>query len=418
MDSINLKQMAQAARTAARSLATTSTDHKNAALEAIAIALEANQSAILAANDADVSDARARNIAPNLLDRLNLTGRLGSIIKDLRQVATLPDPVGEVIEQGVLDNGLRIRRQRTPIGVLGVIYEARPNVTVDVAGLCIKTANAVIMRGGSEMLRSATTLTQVIREALIGCGLPADSVQLIESKDRAYIGELLKLNGYVDLIIPRGGADLHKFCVENSTIPVITGGIGICHAYVDESADQAMALRVIHNAKTSRPSVCNSLDTVLVHESVAAGFIPQVIETLGASGVTFRVDPLAARYTTDSRVTPAGDNDWDTEWMNLTLGIKVVDGLETAIQFINDHNQGHSDTILTRTPQHAERFISAVDSSAVFVNASTRFNDGGQFGLGAEIAVSTQKIHARGPMGLRELTSYKWVVEGDGQIRG
>lgn len=414
---VDLRAMGAAARAAARSLANASTDQKNAALLRIAEALEQHEASLLAANDADVSDARARAIAPNLIDRLSLRGRLAGIIADVRRVATLPDPVGETIESGTLDNGLRIRRVRTPIGVLGIIYEARPNVTVDVAALCLKTANGVIMRGGSEMLRSAQALTAVIRDAIAAAGLPADAVQLIGSRDRAYIRELLRLNGYVDLIIPRGGADLHKFCVENSTIPVITGGVGICHYFVDESADIDQALRVIHNAKTSRPSVCNSLDTVLVHEAIAPAFVPRLVEHLGAAGVSFRADPAALILTHDPRVLPAGPADFDTEWMNLTLGIRVVSGLTPAIAFINEHSLGHSDGILTRDPDHAARFTREVDSSAVFVNASTRFNDGGQLGLGAEIAVSTQKLHARGPMGLRELTTYKWVIEGDGQIR-
>lgn len=414
---LDLTEMGKSAKAAARRLATASTEHKNAALLAIADALTEHESAILAANQADVDDVRARNIAPNLIDRLTLAGRLAGIVADVRSVAALPDPVGEVIEHGTLDNGLRISRVRTPLGVLGIIYEARPNVTVDVAALCLKTANGVIMRGGSEMLRSAVALTEVIRDAIQTVGLPVNAVQLIERKDRAYIGELLRLNGYVDMIIPRGGADLHKFCVENSTIPVITGGVGICHLYVDQSADLDQALSIIHNAKTSRPSVCNSLDTILINEQIAAEFIPRVVDHLGAAGVTFRADPAALTLTRDERVTAAGAADWDTEWMNLTLGLRVVNGLHSAIDFINDHSLGHSDGILTRDMDNARTFIHQVDSSAVFVNASTRFNDGGQLGLGAEIAVSTQKLHARGPMGLRELTSYKWVVEGDGQIR-
>jgi glutamate-5-semialdehyde dehydrogenase len=418
IETIDLTAMGKTARAAARKLAQATTDQKNAGLLAIADALTRHEDAILTANAADVSDAQARGTAPNLIDRLTLKGRLAGIINDVRSVATLPDPVGEVIEHNTLENGLNLRRVRTSIGVLGIIYEARPNVTVDVAALCIKTANGVIMRGGSEMLRTATELTRVIQNALAESGLPPDAVQLIESKDRALIGELLRLNKYVDMIIPRGGADLHKFCVENSTIPVITGGVGICHLFVDESADFEQAIRVIQNAKTSRPSVCNSLDTILVHEKIAAAFIPQAVEALGASGVQFKADPAAAMLTRDARVGAAEPGDWDTEWMNLTLGIRVIDGLDSAIDFINDHSLGHSDGILTKNTDHAQKFVQFVDSSAVFVNASTRFNDGGQFGLGAEIAVSTQKLHARGPMGLRELTSYKWVVEGNGQVRG
>ncbi len=414
---INLVEMGKTARAASRQLARASTAQKNAALLAIADCLGSEAERILAVNDAELNDARTRQIGDALLDRMSLKGRLGGIANDVRDVVKLPDPVGEIIEQRTMDTGLRVSRRRTPIGVLGVIYEARPNVTVDVAALSIKTGNAVIMRGGSEIMQSATVLVQVIRDALIASGLPADAVQLIEDTDRAYIGELLKLHEYVDVIIPRGGAALHKFCRENSTIPVITGGVGICHLYVDVSADLDMALKVIDNAKTQRPSPCNALDAILVHESIAPMFIPRVVEHLGTKGVTFRADPAARTLIHDERVTIAGPNDWDTEWMSLVLGIRVVDGVDSAIEHIQAHSLNHSDGILTRDMAQAEHFINEVDSSAVFVNASTRLNDGGQLGLGAEIAVSTQKLHARGPMGLRELTTYKWVIEGDGHIR-
>lgn len=414
---IDLTEMGKMARTAARQLARTTTEQKDAALLAIAERLDSEAERILAVNEAEVTNARARQIGEALLDRLSLKGRLGGIADDVRNVAKLPDPVGEVIEQQTLATGLRVSRRRTPIGVLGIIYEARPNVTVDVAALAIKSGNAVILRGGSEMIRSATVLVAVIREALTASGLPADAVQLIEDTDRHYIGELLKLHEYVDLIIPRGGAALHKFCRENSMIPVITGGIGICHLYVDADVDAEMALNVIDNAKTQRPSPCNALDTILVHEAVAPTFIPRVVERLGSKDVSFRADPAARTLVHDERVTIAGPNDWDTEWMSLVLGIRVVDGVDTAIEHIQAHSMGHSDGILTRNMALAEYFINQVDSSAVFVNASTRLNDGGQLGLGAEIAVSTQKVHARGPMGLRELTSYKWVIEGEGHIR-
>ena len=414
---IDLMQMGKMARAAARQLARATSAQKHDALRAIADCLESDAARILAANAADLDDAHARNIGDALLDRLSLNGRLASIASDVRDVIALPDPIGEVIESNTLPNGLRVSRRRTPIGVLGVIYEARPNVTVDVAALAIKTSNAVILRGGSETLRSNTALVEVIRAALLTAGLPADAVQFIADTDRRYIGELLKLNDYVDLIIPRGGQALHQFCRENSTIPVITGGMGICHLYVDQSADQDAALKIIENAKTQRPSVCNALDTILVHEAIAAEFLPRVIERLGASGVSFRADPAAMALLSDPRVTAAGEDDFDTEWMRLILSIRVVDGVEMAIEHIAAHSTAHSDGILTRDRDQADHFVDEVDSAAVYVNASTRFTDGGQLGLGAEIAVSTQKVHARGPMGLRELTSYKWVIQGDGQIR-
>jgi len=414
---IDLMQMGKMARAAARQLARATSAQKHDALRAIADCLESDAARILAANAADLDDAHARNIGDALLDRLSLNGRLASIASDVRDVIALPDPIGEVIESNTLPNGLRVSRRRTPIGVLGVIYEARPNVTVDVAALAIKTSNAVILRGGSETLRSNTALVEVIRAALLTAGLPADAVQFIADTDRRYIGELLKLNDYVDLIIPRGGQALHQFCRENSTIPVITGGMGICHLYVDQSADQDAALKIIENAKTQRPSVCNALDTILVHEAIAAEFLPRVIERLGASGVSFRADPAAMALLSDPRVTAAGEDDFDTEWMRLILSIRVVDGVEMAIEHIAAHSTAHSDGILTRDMDQADHFVDEIDSAAVYVNASTRFTDGGQLGLGAEIAVSTQKVHARGPMGLRELTSYKWVIQGDGQIR-
>jgi glutamate-5-semialdehyde dehydrogenase len=354
-----------------------------------------------------------------MLDRLSLVGRLPGIAADVRSVANLPDPVGEVFEESTLPNGLQVSKRRTPLGVLGVIYEARPNVTVDIAALALKTGNTAILRGGSETLRSNTELVDAIRAALASCGLPADSIQLICDPDRRYVGELLRLHQYVDMIIPRGGAGLHQFCRDNSSIPVITGGIGICHLFVDASADLDSALPVIYNAKVQRPSVCNSLDTLLVHESVAASFIPRVVEHLGTAGVTFKVDPGAAQFVDPDagNVQSAGENDFDTEWLSLILGIRVVSNLDEAITHVQQHSTAHSDGILTSTPEHAERFLNEVDSAAVYVNASTRFTDGGQLGLGAEVAISTQKLHARGPMGLRELTTYKWIVRGDYHVR-
>jgi glutamate-5-semialdehyde dehydrogenase len=414
-NTINLHEMGARAKEAAKELARATTEQKNAALYAIADALETYADAILTANAEDLEDAKNNGLSSAMLDRLSLVGRLSAIAADVRSVAQLPDPVGEVFEDSTLPNGLQVSKRRTPLGVLGVIYEARPNVTVDIAALALKTGNAAILRGGSETLRSNTELVDVIRAALTSCGLPADSIQLICDPDRRYVGELLRLHQYVDMIIPRGGAGLHQFCRDNSSIPVITGGIGICHLYVDASADLDAALPVIYNAKVQRPSVCNSLDTLLVNEVVAASFIPRVVENLGAAGVTFKVDPRAAQFT--DRGEPAGENDFDTEWLSLVLGIRVVSNLDEALAHIQQHSTAHSDGILTSTPEHAERFLNEIDSAAVYVNASTRFTDGGQMGLGAEVAISTQKLHARGPMGLRELTTYKWIVRGDYHVR-
>lgn len=415
---IDLNQMGEQAKAAARELNRASTEQKNAALIAIADALESNTEAILAANRLDLADARANGLSDALLDRLDLQKRLKGIAADVRSVATLPDPVGREYDQRTLDNGLKVSRRRTPIGVLGVIYEARPNVTVDIATLALKTANAVILRGGKETLRTNLELVRVLRDTLVAHDLPADAVQYIASPDRAYIGQMLKMHKYIDMLIPRGGASLHDYCRENSTIPVIIGGIGICHAYVDVSANQDDALKIIVNGRTQRPSVCNSLDTVLVNEAIAAEFLPRVVNELGQLGVTFRAEPDALAIVGDMpKVEPAGDDDFDTEWMALVLGLKVVRDLDEAIEHINAHSMSHSDTILTQDADHAARFLNEVDSSAVFWNASTRFNDGGALGLGAEVAVSTQKLHARGPMALEELTTYKWVVIGEGHIR-
>jgi glutamate-5-semialdehyde dehydrogenase len=416
---MSLTEMGLRAKTAARQLARATTDQKNAALNALADQLLAHLAEVLSANAIDVEAGKANGLSDALIDRLLLNEkRLQGIAADQRNVATLPDPVGEVFEASTLPNGLKIHKQRVPLGVLGVIYEARPNVTMDVAGLALKTGNAVILRGGKETLNSNRALVAVIQEALKASGLPADAVQFIDDADRARVLELLHLDQYVDMIIPRGGAGLHQFCRENSHIPVITGGIGICHLFVDDTADLDAALNIIFNAKTQRPSVCNALDTALVHRAVAAEFLPRVIDHLGAAGVTFRADTSAQPFLpNDPRVTPAGPQDFDTEWLSLVLGLKVVDGVDEAIEHIAAHSTAHSDGILTRTDEHAQRFIAEVDSAAVYVNASTRFTDGSQFGLGAEVAISTQRLHARGPMGLRELTTYKWVVVGQGHVR-
>lgn len=416
---MSMIDLGRRAKAAARQLGRATTEQKNAALIALADQLMAHGADIIAANAADVVAARASGRSAALIDRLLLTeARVRSIAADQRHVATLPDPVGEVFDAVVLPNGLKVHKQRVPLGVLGVIYEARPNVTVDVAGLALKTGNAVILRGGRETLNSNRALVAAVQAALSQTGLPADAVLFVDDADRARVSELLTMDQYVDMIIPRGGAGLHEYCRAHSRIPVITGGIGICHLFVDESADLDAALNVIFNAKTQRPSVCNALDTALVHRAVAAEFLPRLVEQLGAAGVTFRADVSAQPYLQgDARVSPAGPDDFDTEWLSLVLGLKVVDDLDAAIEHIAAHSTAHSDGILTRDDEHAARFIAEVDSAAVYVNASTRFTDGAQLGLGAEVAISTQRLHARGPMGLRELTTYKWVIVGAGHVR-
>jgi len=413
-----LIELGNKAKLASRKLARLTTDQKNAAIHCMADALLADQATILAANAKDVEKGKANGLSDALVDRLMLNEkRLAGIADSLRIVANLPDPVGEIFEEETLPNGLHVRKQRVPLGVLGVIYEARPNVTVDVAGLALKSGNAVILRGGSETLSSNRALVASLQRALTESGITNDAIQFIDSPDRALVLELLHLRDYVDMIIPRGGAGLHEFCRDNSLIPVITGGIGICHLFVDDTADQDAAVKIIHNAKTQRPSVCNALDTVLVHHSIAKEFLPKVVEHLAPSGVTFRAEPLAAGMVSHESVAPAGEKDFDTEWLSLVLGLKVVDGLDKAMEHIATHSTAHSDGILTRTDEHAQRFIAEVDSAAVYVNASTRFTDGTELGLGAEVAISTQRLHARGPMALRELTTYKWVIVGDWHVR-
>lgn len=418
----NLIDLGQRAQRASRQLALLTTSAKNRALLAIADELEAQAAAILAQNALDIADGRANGLSDGLLDRLLLTEkRVAALAADTRHVATLPDPVGAELDGRVLPNGMRLSKRRIPIGVIGVIYEARPNVTIDVATLCLKTGNAAILRGGSETLRSNLALVQVIQAALEKAGVSADAIQYIDNPDRALVRELLRLDAYVDMIIPRGGNALHRLCRQESSIPVITGGIGICHIFVDDSADLTRALDIIENAKVQRPSVCNALDTLLVHTNVAGAFLPQIAARLARSGVELRAAGLAydmlADGTHGARVLPAGPDDFDQEWLSLILGIKIVAGVDEAIEHIQAHSTGHTESILTNNWRHAEQFIAAINSSAVFVNASTRFNDGGQFGLGAEVAVSTQKLHARGPMGLEELTTYKWIGLGNGQVR-
>ena len=415
-----LEQMGIAAKAASYQLALLSSREKNQVLNKIADYLEAQTEEILRANAEDLSDARANGLSDAMLDRLALTpARLRGIADDVRQVCSLADPVGQVIDGGLLDSGLRIERRRVPLGVIGVIYEARPNVTVDVASLCLKTGNAAILRGGKETWRTNAATVKVIQQALQECGLPAAAVQAIESPDRALVGEMLKMDKYIDMLIPRGGAGLHKLCREQSTIPVITGGIGVCHIFVDDSAEIAPALKIIVNAKTQRPSTCNTAETLLVHRNIADTFLPALSKQMAESGVTLHADPAALPLLQNgpAKVEPVKAEQYDDEYLSLDLNVKVVADLDEAIAHIRAHGTQHSDAILTRTLRHANRFINEVDSSAVYVNASTRFTAGGQFGLGAEVAVSTQKLHARGPMGLEALTTYKWIGFGDDTIR-
>ncbi|MDH8199795.1 glutamate-5-semialdehyde dehydrogenase [Klebsiella pneumoniae] len=415
-----LEQMGIAAKAASWQLALLSSREKNQVLEKIADYLEAQTDDILRANAEDLAEARANGLSEAMLDRLALTpARLSGIASDVRQVCNLADSVGQVIDGGLLDSGLRIERRRVPLGVIGVIYEARPNVTVDVASLCLKTGNAAILRGGKETWRTNAATVKVIQQALQECGLPAAAVQAIESPDRALVGEMLKMDKYIDMLIPRGGAGLHKLCREQSTIPVITGGIGVCHIFVDETAEIAPALKIIVNAKTQRPSTCNTVETLLVHRNIADTFLPALSKQMAESGVTLHAAPsaLPALQNGPAKVEPVKAEQYDDEYLSLDLNVKVVADMDEAIAHIREHGTQHSDAILTRTLRNANRFINEVDSSAVYVNASTRFTDGGQFGLGAEVAVSTQKLHARGPMGLEALTTYKWIGFGDDTIR-
>ncbi|HAV1573560.1 TPA: glutamate-5-semialdehyde dehydrogenase [Vibrio parahaemolyticus] len=407
---MDLTNMGKAAKDAAFELATASTAQKNQALAIIADELEANSAAILAANAKDIELGREAGLTDALLDRLLLNEeRLTGIANDVRNVISLNDPVGSEIDSKVLENGMSLSRRRVPLGVVGVIYEARPNVTIDIAALCLKTGNASILRGGKETFFSNMELVKVIQSALAKANLPAASVQYIEKPDRELVSQLLKLDDYVDMIIPRGGAGLHKMCKENSTIPVIIGGFGISHIFVDESADLKKSLNVVENSKVQRPSACNSLDTLLVHEKIAAQFLPMIVERMNDK-VTFVTEPKAkALMAQATQIRDAVEGDFDTEWLSYTLGVKVVSDVKDAIDHMRVHNASHSDAIMTNSLENSELFINSVGSAAVYVNASTRFTDGAQFGLGAEVAVSTQKLHARGPMGLEELTSYKWV---------
>jgi glutamate-5-semialdehyde dehydrogenase len=416
---VELEQKGERARRAARRLATLDTTTKNDALSAIAEAILACETEILSANARDLEAGRQAGLSDAMLERLLLNHqRLEGMAGDVEKVVALPDPVGESFDARTLPNGLRIGRRRVPVGVIGVIYESRPNVTVDISALCLKSGNAAILRGGKEATHSNRALAEAVARGGQKGGVPEDAIQLIESQERAQVKDMLTANRYIDMIIPRGGPGLHQFALENATIPVITGGIGICHVYIDRSADPEMVVPIVHNAKVQRPTVCNALDTVLVHRDVARDLLLPIADDLARVGVELRCEPRALEILAGHpAVRAAGPDDFDTEFLALVLAVKVVDGLDEALDHIAQHGTQHSDAILTQDYAHAMRFVDEVDSAAVYVNASTRFTDGAQFGLGAEVAVSTQRLHARGPMGLKELTTYKWVVFGDGQVR-
>lgn len=411
--------VARRAKDASRALAVATRGTKDAALHALADALIAQASRIVTANADDLDRGRANGTSAGLLDRLALTEeRIGAIAAALRDLAALPDPVGEVVRGSTLPNGLRLRQVRVPMGVVGMIYEARPNVTVDAAGLALKSGNAVILRGGSAAARSNEVIVAVLREALVAQGLPADLVQSIDAWGRPGGVALMHARGLVDVLVPRGGADLIRTVVQEATVPVIETGVGNCHVYVDASADPTMALPILLNSKTQRVGVCNAAETLLVHRDAAAEFLPSALAALGAAGVTVHADEASAALApADVTVVPATDEDWGTEYLSLDIAVRVVDDLDAAIEHIRRWTSGHTEAIVTRDLASSERFVAELDSAAIMVNASTRFTDGGEFGLGAEIGISTQKLHARGPMGLAELTTTKWIVHGEGQIR-
>ncbi|ELW1714531.1 glutamate-5-semialdehyde dehydrogenase [Vibrio cholerae] len=407
---MDLTVLGKAAKAASFQLATASTAQKNQALAIMADQLEAQSASILAANAKDIALGREAGLSDGMLDRLLLNeSRLQAIANDVRNVIKLNDPIGSEIDSRVLENGMSLARRRVPLGVVGVIYEARPNVTIDIAALCLKTGNAAILRGGKETFFSNMELVKVIQSALDKAGLPAASVQYIEKPDRELVTQLLKMDDYVDMIIPRGGAGLHKMCKENSTVPVIIGGFGISHIFVDESADLDKSVAVIENAKVQRPSACNALDTLLVHQAIAKPLLDKLIAKLNGKVAFVAESKAKALMRAAAELRDAQAGDFDTEWLSYTLGVKVVQDVQEAIEHMREHNASHSDAIMTNDLYNAELFVNTAGSAAVYVNASTRFTDGAQFGLGAEVAVSTQKLHARGPMGLEELTSYKWV---------
>ncbi len=420
-----LAMMGRAAKKAARQLARTSTQVKNQALLNIANALEARQGELLLENQRDYTDASTSGLSEALLDRLQLSpDRINAMAAGVRSVAALPDPVGENIEMTTLPNGLRAGRRRVPLGVIGSIYESRPNVTIDIAILALKAGNACILRGGKESIHSNIALSSLVQEAIFGAGISRDAVQYVDNPDRSLVNAMLDMKEYIDLMVPRGGSGLIQLVQDKATMPAVTGGIGVCHTYVDRAADLDKAVSIVYNAKVRRPSICNALDTVLVHCDLAPQFLPRVGKELAKAGVELHCDHRALSLlgpecgpNHELVAIPATEDDWGREYLSLTAAVKVVDSLGEALEHIENYGSGHSEAIVTEDYSAAMRFLDEADAAAVYVNASTQFTDGGEFGLGAEIGISTQKFHARGPMGLRELTSYKWVIMGNGQIR-
>jgi glutamate-5-semialdehyde dehydrogenase len=416
-----LEAKAKAAKAASHRLAFLSTEVKNKALQNISHDLLFRKSEILAANKIDYKEVEASGMSAVMLDRLMLnSSRLEAMAQDVLAVAALPDPVGEVFEMRTLPNGLQVGKKRVPIGVIGAIYESRPNVTIDIPVLCLKSGNAVILRGGKEAINSNSALVKVVQDAATKAGVPEGAVQFVENTDRALVPHLLKMANYIDLVVPRGGAELIKFVTENACMPVVSGGIGVCHMYVDKSADIKKAVAIAYNAKVQRPTVCNALDAVLVHADIAERCLPAMAVEWAKAGVEMHCDKRAMAILKKKRslkLVPATEKDWGKEFLALIAAVKVVDSLDEALEHIERYGSGHSEAIITEEYQAAMRFLNEVDAACVYVNASTRFTDGGQFGLGAEVGISTQKLHARGPMGLKELTTYKWIIFGSGQVR-
>jgi glutamate-5-semialdehyde dehydrogenase len=412
---------AKAAKAASKKLAYLSTAIKNKALLSIADELVAKEKDILAANKLDYTEGEKAGMSAAMLDRLLLnTERIKGMAADVRIVAALPDPVGEIFEMRTLPNGLQVGKKRVPLGVIGAVYESRPNVTVDISVLCLKSGNAIILRGGKEAVHSNSALAKIIQSAAYRAGVPEGAVQFIESTDRALVGQMLKLRDTIDLVIPRGGAELINYVAQNATMSVVTGGIGVCHTYIDRAANLEKAVAIVYNAKVQRPTVCNALDAILVHTDVAKKYLPMVAAELGKAGVEMRCDERALKILkplSGLKVVSATEKDWGKEFLALIAAVKVVDALEDALAHIEKYGSGHSEAIVTEDYSAGMKFLDEVDAACVYVNASTRFTDGGQFGLGAEVGISTQKFHARGPMGLKELTTYKWIILGSGQVR-
>jgi glutamate-5-semialdehyde dehydrogenase len=416
-----LEEKGRAAKAASRKLAFLSTEIKNKALLNIAEALIDKLNEILIANKIDYEKAKASGMSEAMLDRLMLSpSRLDGIAQDTKMVAALPDPVGEEFEMRTLPNGLQISKKRVPLGVIGAIYESRPNVTIDISSLCLKSGNAVILRGGKEAINSNRALAKVAQEACNQAGVPQGAIQFIESTERALVNHMLKMKGIIDLMIPRGGAELIKLVSDNATMPVVTGGIGVCHTYVDKSADLNKAVAIAYNAKVQRPTVCNALDCILVHNQIAQDYLPAIAKEWARARVEMHCDKRALailKSVPALKLVAATDEDWGKEYLSLRAAIKVVDSLDEALEHIEKYGSGHSEAIITEDHSAAMRFLNEVDAACVYANASTRFTDGAQFGLGAEIGISTQKFHARGPMALKEITSYKWIIQGSGQVR-